>query len=375
MSARQRLPNRRSSEQFTFTCDGLDYIATISFFHDGQLAEIFLNNVKADSHSDSSARDSAVVCSLALQQGVPLQTIKNALLRNAQDQASSPLGEALDRISDPRSNDSKHGPPARSRVMNINEILLRNARNRNSRESESRGRPFPAKHGDVEMRDDEKKLPAVEHDFDVNGQTDRLIQGTILRCVDGHWSDRDGVSFSTGTQMLVLGTTQAVQHWQDGVPVETILERPLPDVQLLNESVPEGQWEAGLDGDPRPPYVLQHVAYLLDPRDASLYTYLNSTKGAEIAVERLTQKVKSMRLLRGQKVSPVVKLDSKPMPTKFGQKMRPEFVIVDWRDLSGGGGLENKPAPQLPPAKGTEQIGKPVKPVTTKEELNDEIGF
>jgi hypothetical protein len=103
MSARQRLPNRRASEQFTFRCNGLDYIATISFFHDGQLAEIFLNNAKAGSHSDSSARDSAVVCSLALQHGVTVQTIKNALLRDSQGQASSPLGEALDRISNMQS--------------------------------------------------------------------------------------------------------------------------------------------------------------------------------------------------------------------------------------------------------------------------------
>ena len=139
MSARQRLPNRRASEQFTFRCNGLDYIATISFFHDGQLAEIFINNAKAGSHSDSSAHDSAVVCSLALQHGVPLQTIRNALLHDSQDQASSPLGEALDRISDPRSNDSKDRPPARSRVMNINEILLGNVRAQQefSRERES----------------------------------------------------------------------------------------------------------------------------------------------------------------------------------------------------------------------------------------------
>jgi hypothetical protein len=99
MSARQRLPNRRASEQFTFRCSGLDYIATISFFPDGLLAEIFLNNAKAGSHSDSSARDSAVVCSLALQHGVPLDVIRNAVLRDAHGVAGSPLGECLDRIS------------------------------------------------------------------------------------------------------------------------------------------------------------------------------------------------------------------------------------------------------------------------------------
>jgi ribonucleoside-diphosphate reductase alpha chain len=109
MSARQRLPNRHASEQFTFTWNGLPYVATISFFPDRQLAEIFLNNAKAGSHSDSSARDSAVVCSLALQHGVPLQTIRNALACDSQGQASSPLGEALDRISNMHFNNSKLG--------------------------------------------------------------------------------------------------------------------------------------------------------------------------------------------------------------------------------------------------------------------------
>ena len=79
-----------------------------------------------------------------------------------------------------------------------------------------------------------------------------------------------------------------------------------------------------------------------------------------------------MRLLRGQKVSPIVKLESKPMTTKFGQKMRPEFTIADWRDLSSGL-VENKPTLQLPLAKDAQQIGKPVKPVTIQEELNDEL--
>jgi hypothetical protein len=93
MSERQRLPNRRASTQVSFECNALRYIATVSFFPDGRLAEIFLSNAKAGSHSDSAAKDSAVVCSLALQYGVPVDVIRKALLRG---NASSPLGVALD---------------------------------------------------------------------------------------------------------------------------------------------------------------------------------------------------------------------------------------------------------------------------------------
>jgi hypothetical protein len=95
-SARERLPNRRTSESFTFECNGLKYTATISRYADGRLAEIFICNAKAGSHSDAAAKDSAVVCSIALQHNVPLETIRKALLRDARGNAASPLGAALD---------------------------------------------------------------------------------------------------------------------------------------------------------------------------------------------------------------------------------------------------------------------------------------
>jgi hypothetical protein len=72
-----------------------------------------------------------------------------------------------------------------------------------------------------------------------DGANDRLLQGTIIRCVDGHWSDRDGVVFTPDTQMIVLGTTQALQRWQDQTPIETILKKPgerLPDAKAAAEA-------------------------------------------------------------------------------------------------------------------------------------------
>ena len=95
---RERLPNRRASISFGFECNGLKYTATVSF-RDGHLAEIFLGNRKSGSHSDAAAKDSAVVCSIALQYGVPVEVIRKALLRDAQGRASSPLGCALDALT------------------------------------------------------------------------------------------------------------------------------------------------------------------------------------------------------------------------------------------------------------------------------------
>ena len=50
------------------------------------------------SQSDFNARDSAIAASLALQYGCPLETLRRALLRDSQDNASTPLGAALDAI-------------------------------------------------------------------------------------------------------------------------------------------------------------------------------------------------------------------------------------------------------------------------------------
>ena len=93
---RQRLPNRRACISFSFVCNDLDYTATVSYFADGKLAEIFLSNRRANSHSDAAAKDSGVVCSGALQHGVPVETIWHALLRDPRGVAASPLGVALD---------------------------------------------------------------------------------------------------------------------------------------------------------------------------------------------------------------------------------------------------------------------------------------
>ena len=98
-TVRNRLANRRPSISFNYECN-LAYTATFSCFPTGELAEIFLSNSKAGSHSDSAAKDSAIVCSIALQHGVPLDTIRRALLRDPRGKASSPLGVALDLIAE-----------------------------------------------------------------------------------------------------------------------------------------------------------------------------------------------------------------------------------------------------------------------------------
>jgi hypothetical protein len=98
-AARQHLPDRRASHTFEFEVDGLRYTATVSRFADGRIAEIFLSNHRVNSAADTNARDSAIVCSIALQFGADLEVIRRALCRDSRGRPSGPLGAALDAIA------------------------------------------------------------------------------------------------------------------------------------------------------------------------------------------------------------------------------------------------------------------------------------
>jgi len=98
MTDRQRFPDRRASETFSLECAGLSYIATVPRFDDGRPAEIFLTNHKAVSTADTAARDAAIACSIALQFGADIETIRKALCRDSRGNANGPLGVALDML-------------------------------------------------------------------------------------------------------------------------------------------------------------------------------------------------------------------------------------------------------------------------------------
>jgi hypothetical protein len=102
MSERERLPNRRECETFDIEAGGLRYRATIGRFEDGRLAEVFLVNHKAGSAAGIMASDSAVLCSIALQYGVPVEVLRRALMRDPQGRAVGPLGVVLDLVGGPQ---------------------------------------------------------------------------------------------------------------------------------------------------------------------------------------------------------------------------------------------------------------------------------
>ena len=88
MNNRQRLPDRRGHVAFNFEHDGQSYHCTATRYADGRVAEVFLTTNKIGSALQQHAECSAILCSLALQSGVPAETIIKAV--------GGPIGAALE---------------------------------------------------------------------------------------------------------------------------------------------------------------------------------------------------------------------------------------------------------------------------------------
>jgi hypothetical protein len=171
-----------------------------------------------------------------------------------------------------------------------------------------------------------------------------------------------------------MGKIRAVQCWGDQQVLDCIVQtdnEPLPDVKELNDKIPQSDWRKDLTGKLVGPWQNVWGFYLCNPQDASTYTFVNSTVGSRIAYEKLNDRIEFMRAFRGANVAPIVKLDHRKMKTQFGEKLRPEFTVVSWVGLNGDAAsapaIEHKPA-EAPALK---TVSEP----TTKEILNDEIGF
>lgn len=95
---REFLPGRRPHEIVEFQHRGHGYLGGIGRYEDGRIAEIFLDAGKAGTALQAVSRDAAVLASLALQFGAPLDVIRHALAADEDGAAAGPIGALIDRI-------------------------------------------------------------------------------------------------------------------------------------------------------------------------------------------------------------------------------------------------------------------------------------
>lgn len=101
---RQPLPNRRAAETFAFDHRWPNgtvktYLATIGFYDDGRPGEVFLACSKTGTDMEVSIKDAAIILSIALQYGVPLDVLAPTFLRAADGSAEGPLGTLVDMLA------------------------------------------------------------------------------------------------------------------------------------------------------------------------------------------------------------------------------------------------------------------------------------
>ena len=96
---RRVLPQRRPAETFDLWFWNQSFSVTIGFYPSGEVGEVFIDGGKTGQDIQSTARDAAVVLSLALQHGTPIETIRHAVTRSGSGEAASILGATVDRLA------------------------------------------------------------------------------------------------------------------------------------------------------------------------------------------------------------------------------------------------------------------------------------
>jgi hypothetical protein len=205
--------------------------------------------------------------------------------------------------------------------------------------------------------------PSGDGGFPTGLPGNRVTRGTPARWDETKgWTDRDGLPLPN--PMLVIGHTTILRRWKNHKP-EDKTEHPLANPDELNAAIPVAEWERGKNGEPEKPWKFTYVVYLVDLKTGSLFTYANHTYGAMLAYANLEEQIAIMRMLRGEHIFPIVRLERRPMKTAFGMKTRPHFHPIDWRAPGGSPVMPQAPTPQISgPSTTTPPAFTPTTPAT-----------
>ena len=99
---REPLPQRRPSEMFELRHGGKQAVfhVTVGYYDNActRLGEVFVAGSKSGTEVEANVRDAAILVSLALQYGVPVDVMRHATTREADGTPSTIIGMVLDRL-------------------------------------------------------------------------------------------------------------------------------------------------------------------------------------------------------------------------------------------------------------------------------------
>jgi hypothetical protein len=186
----------------------------------------------------------------------------------------------------------------------------------------------------------EYKIPSAIRfeDFGLVDPAERLIQGDIMRCVDGKWSSKGGIEFPRGTRMIVAATVHVLQRWEDGLPAETIVETPSKSLPDIDELRPISGGQMGRRPKRQSAPAVARAVYRLSLRSARRRALHVSELdgGRQDGGQHVESRIARMRAFSGRHVAAVVELGERLVSKRYG-KLGPMFHIVDWLPLDGGG--------------------------------------
>jgi hypothetical protein len=211
-----------------------------------------------------------------------------------------------------------------------------------------------SQHGDSKMNDMNDGWGAVPAD-------ENIIRGSMLKFLDGEWTDRDSGDVLNGRQFAVMGVTVSWDRWFGGEVEHRITPpgEPHPKRKELPDQ-DESQWEAGLDGKPTDPQQDARYVYLVDQQSAAEHTYVTRSYGGRVAVSTLRNQIANMRAAHPRAVA-IVELRSGKMKTGYGPKPKPWLKVVGW--VNGP-----NQAPATIESQRTKTLGH-------RDELDDDIPF
>lgn len=101
---RSRLPQRRRAETVEFdhitpTLATMPLVATLGYYEDDRIGEVFLYSGKVGTDLDVSLKDAAILLSFALQHGATIDAMRAAMTRNARGEPEGAMGRLLDLIA------------------------------------------------------------------------------------------------------------------------------------------------------------------------------------------------------------------------------------------------------------------------------------
>jgi hypothetical protein len=162
-----------------------------------------------------------------------------------------------------------------------------------------------------------------------------IIKGTKIKFTNDFRWLAGGDEINPAREFLVIEVLRVIQKWPpSGLsnlrgPIETRILKPdeRPNVEELNDATPRSEWRDKF-GEFEGPWEFSYALYLLEPKTMGAFTYLTGmTVGGCQAVDELKDATVRARLLQGASYFPLVTLGKVHMPTDFGGRDRPMFIV------------------------------------------------